>query len=160
MRRVVLCVVVAVLVVVPDALAKPPLHGVLVAGESLGGIRLGDSPATVRNRWGTFYGVCTACRARTWYSTYRKLAPQGVAVEFRRGVVDAVYTLWQPAGWRSETGLVLGAPVPTLPSLRQVDCSGYKAYVHRRGRTATVYYVLDGKLWGFALQRPAAPICH
>jgi hypothetical protein len=159
MRRVAVCVVLALLAA-PEALAKPPLHGVLVAGQSLGGVRLGDSPATVRKRWGTFYGVCATCRVRTWYFTYRKVAPQGVAVEFRRGVVDAIYTLWQPPGWRSETGLVLGAPIPTLPSLRQVDCSGYKAYVRRQGRTVTVYYVLDGKLWGFALQRPDATVCR
>src|SRR5437762_2230906 len=118
MRRIALCVVI-VLLLAQAAAAKPPLHGVLVSGASLGGLRLGESPAAVRSRWGSFYGVCTGCRVQTWYFTYHKLAPQGAAVEFRRGVVDAIFTLWQPAGWRSATGLVLGAPIPTLPSLRQ-----------------------------------------
>jgi hypothetical protein len=147
MTRVALCAAVAALVVVPAAAAKLPLQGVLVAGRSLGGIRLGDSPATVQARWGRFHGVCEGCRVRTWYFTYKKFTQQGAAVEFRRGRVDAVYTVWQPPGWRSETGLVLGAPIPALPSLKRVDCTSYTAFVRRKGNVVTAYFLVAGKLW-------------
>ena len=160
MKRAAVCVALAALVAVSGAAANPPRHGVLVPGRSLGGIQLGDSPATVRALWGRFYGVCDGCRVRTWYFTYKKFTQQGAAVEFRHSRVDAVYTVWQPPGWRSDDGLVLGAPFRAPPSLQRIDCSTYTAFVRRTGNAVTSYYVLAGKLWGFGLQRPDAAICR
>lgn len=153
-------VALAALAAAPAARAAPPRHGVLVPWHSLGGVRLGDSQRTVLARWGRSHGVCDGCRVTTWYFTYRKFTQQGGGVEFRGGKVDAVYTVWQPPGWRSDTGLVLGAPVPALPSLQRIDCTGYTAFVGRRGNAVTAYYLVGGKLWGFGLQRPDAPICR
>jgi hypothetical protein len=140
--------------------AAVPKHGVLVPGRSLGGIRLGASPASVRARLGTDYGVCRGCRTRTWYFTYEPLMPQGVAVAFGRGVVVAVYTLWQPAGWRTAGGLLLGAPAKGLPPLRSVPCRNYRALVAHSPGALTAYYVVRGKLWGFGLLRPGTRVCR
>jgi hypothetical protein len=141
------------------ARAAVPRHGVLVPGRSLGGLRLGASPAEVRARFGTVYGVCHGCPTKTWYFTYQPLMPQGVAVAFRGGRVAAVYTLWQPAGWRTSGGLVLGAPERSLPPLRQVACRDYRALVAHAPGALTAYYVVGGKLWGFGLIRPGISVC-
>lgn len=160
MRRIGILVALAALAAAPAVAAKPPRHGTFVPWRSLGGIRLGDSPATVTKRWGASHGVCDGCPAKTWFFTYRKFTQPGAGVEFRRGAVEAVYTVWQPPGWRSDTGLVLGAPIPSLPALQRVDCTGYTAFIRRRANAVTAYYVVGGKLWGFGLQRPSAPICR
>jgi hypothetical protein len=144
--------------------AAPPRHGVLVPGESLGGIRLGATAADVRRAWGRAHGVCVGCPVRTWYFTYERFTQPGAAVELRHGRVQAVYTLWSPAEWRSTGGLVLGAPeadvTATAGLLERVECGTYAALV-RRGRDAvTAYYVVDGRLWGFGLGRPDAPVCR
>src|SRR5438128_8901232 len=92
--------------------AALPVHGVLVPGSSLGGVRLGDTQAQVRARLGTYYGVCESCRAPTWYFTYKAFTQAGLGVEFTRGRVSSVYTLWRPPGWRASTGQRLGDPAP------------------------------------------------
>ncbi|HEY7207059.1 MAG TPA: hypothetical protein VH416_02365 [Gaiellaceae bacterium] len=162
MRRALLLAAVAV----AAALATQPLgaavpkHGTLVPGHSLGGMRLGASPADVRARFGTDYGVCHGCPLRTWYFNYEPLMPQGVAVAFRRSRVVAVYTLWQPAGWRTAGGLLLGAPVRSLPPLPRVPCRDYRALVAHTPGAVTAYYVVGGKLWGFGLLRPGIAVCR
>ena len=140
--------------------AAVPKHGVLVPGRSLGGLRLGASPAEVRSRFGTVYGVCHGCPTKTWYYTYEPLMPQGVAVAFGRGRVEAVYTLWQPSGWRTSGGLTLGAPERSLPPLRQVACHDYRALVAHAPGALTAYYVVGRKLWGFGLFRPGVSVCR
>src|SRR4051812_14692911 len=92
--------------------AALPVHGVLVPGRSLAGVHLGDSTAAVRARLGAGYGVCESCTATTWYFTYRRFTQQGLGVEFRRGRVAAVFTLWEPAGWHASTGQRFGDPAP------------------------------------------------
>jgi hypothetical protein len=42
-----------------------PLRGVLTPGQSLGGVRLGDTQQSVRARWGDRYTRCTVCRRTT-----------------------------------------------------------------------------------------------
>src|SRR5919199_2552529 len=102
-----------------------PQPGVLVPGKSLGGVRLGATPAQVEHTWGRFHGTCRGCDRPTWYFTYARFDRHGAAVEFRHGRADAVWTLWQPAGWRTSRGLALGSAASqiaafygALPKLR------------------------------------------
>src|SRR5207244_9304451 len=117
-------------------------------------------PAQGERKLGRFHGLCHGCRARTWYFTHKPSTEQGRAVEFRNGRVDAVYTLASPEGWSTAGGLDLGAPATTLPALRIVPCTGYKALVARTPSAVTVYYVAEAKLWGFGLLRPTAAVCR
>ena len=141
--------------------AALPAPGVFVPGRSLGGVALGDTPAQVRARWGADHGVCRRCGHRTWYFTYRRFAPAGAGVEFRRGRVFALFTLWQPRGWHTRKGVLIGDAVAEVtaaygPMLR-VDCGSYYALArHTRGVT-TAFYVLDEKVWGFGLTRLQGP---
>jgi len=54
MRRIL--VVVAALVLAAPAAAAPPRKGVFAPGRSLGGLRLGMTPAQVRAAWGSSFG--------------------------------------------------------------------------------------------------------
>jgi hypothetical protein len=140
--------------------AALPQHGILVPGRALGGVRLGETPMQVERRLGRLHGVCDGCPVTTWYFTYKPFTAQGLGVEFRKGRVEAVYTLASPPGWSTTGGFDLGAPATTLPPLRIVPCTGYKALVARTPSAVTVYYVADAKLWGFGLLRPSAAICR
>ena len=162
MSRVLIVVAAALALSPATALAAPPRHGVLVPGRSLGGIRLGDSEAAVEARWGKSHGTCTSCPRPTWYFTYKAFTQQGVGVEFEAGRVVAIYTLWQPVGWRTASGVALGMPKWRLPQLAPQQCRGYLALstYDRKAGAATVYFVLAGRIWGFALQRPREPLCR
>jgi hypothetical protein len=146
------------------AAASLPRAGALVPGRSLAGIHLGEPATQVRAALGPRYGVCRACRATTWYFTYRPFTRRGLAVELTRGRVSAVYTIWRPAGWSAPRGLVLGAveaQVTTLAGpLVVLSCSGYDAFTKELRGVQTAYYVLDGKLWGFGLLRANASPCR
>lgn len=137
-----------------------PQHGVLVAGRELGRVRLGETPAQVQRTIGRFYGVCRGCTQKTWYFTYRAFEAQGLGVEFRAGRVDAVFTLSSPQGWSTDGGLDLGAPQKSLPKLPSVACGNYTALVARSPGAVTVYYVAQGRLFGFGLLRPRARVCR
>ena len=147
------------------ALAGPPPEaGTLVPGESLGGLRLGATSAQVTAAWGPTRGICRSCRRTTWYFNYRPFEPQGVGVELRRGRVSALFTLWQPPGWRTPEGLRLGDDASRVTALygplRRVRCAGYDALTLRRGRTLTAFYVLREELWGFGLARAGTRPCR
>lgn len=116
-------------------------------GASLAGVRLGARAAEVRAQLGHDYGVCRGCATTTWYFTYRRFDDKGLAVELTRGRVSAVYTLWQPQGWRTTDGLALGAPQAQVPHAIPVTCPGYEAFVSG----TSVYYVVNGTVWGFGL---------
>jgi len=135
-----------------------------VPGDSLGGIPLGASPGAVRAALGRFYGVCRGCARRTWYFTYGQFDKHGLAVEFGGGRVSGVYTLWRPAGWHAPRGLRLGAtPLEVhqrVGTLRTFTCGGYTALVRDSARARTVYYVFNGRLWGFGLFRRGAAPCR
>ena len=105
---------------------------------------------------GRDYGLCHGCATTTWYFTYRRFDDKGLAVEVTRGRVSAVYTLWQPPGWRDTHGVVLGAPQAQVPSGIPIACSGYEAFV----RGTSVYYVVNGNLWGFGLIRRGRSPCR
>jgi hypothetical protein len=166
MRSLIVC---AAALVAASSLAGPaaaalPQAGVLLPGRSLGGIRLGESPAGVRASLGRFYGVCRGCATTTWYFTYRRFDQRGLAIEFTGGRVSAVYTLWQSNNWSTRNGLHLGAVEAQLTTsvgpLVTVVCPGYDARVADGTQARSVYYVVQGKLWGFGLLRARANPCR
>lgn len=156
--------VLTVLVLAAPAAAGLPSEGILVPGHSLAGVRLGESQRAVRAEVGTFHGVCDDCSRPTWYVTYKPFEKQGLAVEFARGRVSAVYTLWQPRGWHTTDGLWLGStPLQVhkrVGYLRTISCPGYDALVSDGRRARTVYYLFRGGLWGFGLFRRGAAPCR
>jgi hypothetical protein len=141
-----------------------PQHGVLVPSRSLGGVRLGMTHAQVQQTWGKTFGRCHGCTQETWYFNYAKFHAEGAAVRFRKGHVDAVWTLWKPPGWRIGT-LQLGATSTELAArfgtLVTIPCTGtYEARIATKHRVTTVFYVYADQLWGFGLSRPGASPCH
>lgn len=140
-----------------------PQQGVLVPSRSLGGLELGMSRAQVQELWGTRYGHCRGCARETWYFNYEKFHPEGAAVRFRGGRVDAVWTLWKPPGWHVGK-LDLGAPSAALAArwgaLVTVPCGPYTARILTKRNVTTVFYVYGEQLWGFGLSRPAGSPCH
>src|SRR5206468_2481751 len=68
-----LAVAAAALAVASAAAAAPPRAGLFVPGVSLGGLRIGMTPARVRGAWGSGYGVCRGCADLTWYFNYRQI---------------------------------------------------------------------------------------
>ena len=144
--------------------ASPPREGVFEPGRSLGGLRLGMTPAEVRAAWGTTFGRCRDCRRPTWYFNYTRFAPQGAGVEFRNGRVDAIFTLWSPAGWRTTRGLRVGdeeARVTALyGALNRGECGSYRTLLLPRGRVVSAFAIVDGRVWGFALLRPPSRPCR
>lgn len=145
-------------------LAALPIHGTFVPGRSLGGVQLGATPAHVQRVWGTRHGTCSNCAHATWYFNYVRYQPQGAGVEFRSGRVVAVFTLWQPSGWRVANGLRLGDSADELRrrigALARVDCGTYEAYVATQRNATTAYYVFNSRVWGFGLSRPYVSACR
>ena len=84
-------------------------------------------------------------------------------MRFRKGRVDAVWTLWKPPGWHVGK-LELGAQSATLVNrwgtLLTVPCGSYEARILTRGSVTTVFYVYANELWGFGLSRPGGSPCH
>ena len=162
--RLTLVVTCTLAVAVSKAVAAPPTTGLLVPGFSLGGLALGDTKATVEAAWGRAYGRCRSCPRETWYFNYFAFQPRGAAVELRRGRVAAIYTLYQPPGWRTKLGLELGDPAARVTSsygaLVRRQCRGYYALLLARGRAVTAFYVLDERLWAFGLASPGIPVCR
>jgi hypothetical protein len=161
----------AVLLAFMGALAAPavaqapsvPSAGVFIPGERLGGVGLGMTKPDVRARWGSRFGACRGCAHTTWYFNLKPFEPQGAGVEFRRGQVTRVFTLWRPLGWRTSDGLALGIRTEELPeevrSIAARSCAGYTAHVLHHRRAVSVFYVFRGRLWGFALMRPGLSPC-
>ena len=155
---------VTALVLAGPAAAELPRSGALVPGRSLGGVRLGESPHAVVAKLGGSYGTCSDCAQRTWYFTYKAFDRHGLALEFEHGRVSGVYTLWRPAGWHAPHALRFGAtPLAVheaVGTLRTIGCHDYDALVRDSPKGRTVYYVFDGKLWGFGLFRRGAAPCR
>ena len=164
MRRGLIVTAITALVLAAPAAAGLPRNGALVPGRSLGGVRLGESPHAVAAELGGSYGTCRDCAQRTWYFTYKPFDRRGLAVEFEHGRVSGVYTLWRPAGWYALHGLRFGAtPLAVheiVGPLRTLGCHDYDALVRDSAKARTVYYVFDGKLWGFGLFRRGAAACR
>jgi len=164
MKRTALCALLIFCATASTAAAALPQNGELVPGRSLGGIRLGETAAQVRAALGNRYGVCKGCRTPTWFYTYRPFTREGLAVELRGGRVSAVWTIWKPAGWHAPKGLQLGAVQEQVTSLAgplvPLVCGDYDALIKDTSAARTVYYVSDGKLWGFGLVRPHTSPCR
>ncbi|HVS84569.1 MAG TPA: hypothetical protein VHD91_02950 [Gaiellaceae bacterium] len=164
MRRAAVCAALLTLATAGPAAAALPAHGKLVPGRSLGGVRLGEPAAQVTRTLGSFRGVCRGCATTTWYFTYKPFDQHGLAVELTHGRVSGLFTLWQPDSWTGPNGIVLGAfegdATSRAGSLAPAACTGYTAYTQDAGATQTVYYVVDGKLWGFGLFRRGASPCR
>jgi hypothetical protein len=154
----------SVLAVALAAVLALPQQGVLVAGKSLGGVRLGAAEPQVGAAWGPHVGVCRNCRRRTLYFTYGKFDQIGVGAEFRRGRAVALFTLWLPTGWRTNKGVRLGdTPLSVngaYGTLPRVECGHYYAFVQRRGSVATAFYFKGDTLWAFGLMRASVSVCR
>jgi len=147
------------------AQAKPtgifPVNGVLVPGESLGGIRLGDSGGKVMQLWGRDYTMISG-QPMTWIYMSPTGDPYGAAVSFREGKVTAIYTLGGITGWRRSDGLRVGQLFSTFndPQGRATACDGYGA-LSSHGPDAVTSILMQGQsVYGFALTRPTEPICR
>ena len=165
MRRSLLTSAVAALALSAPAAAGLPQAGALVPGRSLGGISRGESPRAVKAALGTFYGACRDCARKTWYFTYRPFDRRGLAVEFARGHVSGVYTLWRPSRCHAPHRLVVGAPVLAVHRLSGASTTvvcpgGYEALVRDSAHARTAYYLYGGKLWGFGLFRRGGSPCR
>lgn len=97
----------------------------------------------------------------TWYFTSAKFTQPGLAIELRSERVSAVYTVWQPRGWHSITGVRIGAVEGQVTKLAApvtpVVCPAYTALVRDGSGVRTAYYIVDGKLWGFGLMSARSP---
>jgi hypothetical protein len=146
------------------AVAAPPGAGVLVPGRSLGGVALGETKTSVEAKWGRAYGVCRGCARETWYFNYYAFQPKGAGVEWRDGRVAAVFTLYQPLGWRTTKGLELDDHVSRIRGthgpLPRTECPDYTVYGLRGRNAVTAFYVLRDRLWAFGLSRPGVPLCR
>ena len=118
----------------------------------------------VRGALGHRFGVCNDCTRPTWYFTYKPFDAHGLAVEFVHRRVSAVYTLWQPKGWRATNGLRLGATPLQVHKragpLRTITCNGYEALVADEPGSRTAYFLYNGSLWGFGLFLPHWSPCR
>ena len=136
----------------------------LVPGRSLGGLELGTTKPEVERRWGRAYGVCLGCARETWYFNYYAFQPRGAGVEWRSGRVAAVFTLYQPLGWRTTKGLELDDHVSRIRGthgpLPRTECPGYTVHTLAGRNAVTAFYVLGDRLWAFGLARPGVPLCR
>jgi hypothetical protein len=165
MSRVAVFAALAALAFAAPAVAALPQPGTLVPGRSLAGVRIGETEKAVQHVLGHRYGVCQGCTVTTWYFNYQPFDQHGLAVELTRGRVSAVYTLWQPAGWRTVAGLQLGAAQAQVTTqagtLIPVQCTGgFEALVTDTRAVRTAYYIVDGKLWGFGLMPALESPCR
>jgi hypothetical protein len=146
------------------ATAGLPLRGVLAPGQSLGGVRLGDTQLSVRARWGPRFTHCAVCTRPTWLYAYGKGSPAGAAVSFRAGRVSAVFTLGVPRGWRTSRGVALGDPADKVlrvyGALPWSRCIGYGAVSIRRPGVVSSIYTYGESVYGFALTLPSEPVCQ
>jgi hypothetical protein len=149
-----------------NRVAALPRAGVLVTGSSLAGIHLGDTMAEVRALWGSRFTRC--CAPGTWFYVYPPPSdPVGAAVEFRGGRVVAVYTLGEPTGWHTETGIRVGQIIDNPPAAKgpstseYVACAGYGAKSTRSASGAVTSILTQGaSVYGFALTVPSVSPCH
>src|SRR5215213_1413917 len=146
------------------ATAGPPGAGTLVLGTSLGGARLGMTVDRLERTWGSAYGRCRGCARPTLYFNLLAFRPEGAGVELKRGRVDAVFTLWAPAAWRTAEGVEIGQNVAgvtaTYGPLKRTQCRGYYALTLPSRRAVNAIYVVGDEVWGFGLLGRDAPICR
>jgi hypothetical protein len=140
-----------------------PHAGTFVPGQSLGGVRLGMSGAQVERVWGRDHGVCRNRPRATWYFNYTPFEAESAEVQIERGRVVAIATVWSPPGWRTTRGLVIGAESSRITlvygPLPSLACNNYAALVLSGRHATSVFYVVEGHLWGFGLLGPPRSAC-
>ena len=148
----------------PAARSALPRAGLVLPGQTLGGLRLGATPAEVQERWGARHGTCRDCGAPTWYFNYRPFEPLGAGVTFRQGRAVALFTLWSPPDWHTSRGLKIGDPAVRVGALYdatlRVTCTNYYALTIPSARNNTAIYVFDNQVWGFALLARGQRVCR
>jgi hypothetical protein len=138
-----------------------PIQGVLVPGESLGGIRLGDSGGKVLALWGRDFSMLPG-QPMTWLYMSPTGDPYGAGVSFREGKVTAIFTLGGITGWRRSDGLRVGQIFSKFndPNGRTTACVGYGAISSHAPDAVTSILTQGQSVYGFALTRPSEPVCH
>lgn len=157
-------VLAAAAVLAGAARAAPPSPGTVVPGRSVGGLSLGATRAEVERAWGLAHGTCRSCPRPTWYFNSFAFRPEGAGATFRNGRVSALFTLWSPPGWRTSRGVAISDSVAQVTAvygaLERVVCGSYEALTLPRHGTTTAFYVVDVKVWGFALLARGEPVCR
>jgi len=156
----------AAAVAAKPGLVRPPalpVHGILVSGQSLGGVHLGDTANTVRVLWGHKFTICEGCKPTTWFYFRTKGDPVGAGVTFRHGRVTGIYTLGMTHGWRTADGVKVG-DILSSPALNDQGkwklCAGYSAKSKRSSNAVTSILTVGPAVYGFSLTRPNESICH
>jgi len=172
--RIAVVVLVLAVLVVPQAMAGStkadgnflPARGILHPGNSLAGVKLGDTMERVKQLWGSDYRVCHArqCPYPTWFFLYPQGEPLGASVRFKNGKVVTVFTLGSPTGWRTADGLIIGEQIDRITQLYgklpSNGCVGYGALTMRSKGSVTSIYTTGQVVYGFALSRPNEPVCN
>jgi hypothetical protein len=138
-----------------------PVTGVLVPGQSLGGIRLGDSGGKVLTLWGRDFTMLPG-QPMTWLYMSPTGDPYGAGVSFREGKVTAIFTLGGITGWHRSDGLRVGQLFSKFNDLngRTTACVGYGAISSHAPDAVTSILMQGQSVYGFALTRPSEPVCH
>jgi len=138
-----------------------PVNGILVPGQSLGGIRLGDTGGKVLTLWGRNFTMLPG-QPMTWLYMSPTGDPYGAGVSFREGKVTAIFTLGGITGWRRSDGLRVGQIFPKFndPNGSTTACVGYGAISSHAGDAVSSVLMQGQSVYGFALTRPSEPVCH
>jgi len=157
----------------PAAQAQPqhasgrlPTRGVLVVGQSLGGVRLGQPQTRVKQLWGGGYRPCTTypCVDPTWLYFYHAGEPLGAGVRFRNKKVVAVFTLGAVPGWKSAEGIAIADPASKIyekyGNPKYSKCIGFEALSVNQNGVVTSFYLTSGVVYGFALTVPGLTVCQ
>ena len=148
--------------------ANFPSRGIVVPGQSIGGISIGMTTTAVQTKWGTKYTLCpiaSGCPKATpvWLYVYPGAEPLGAAVKFQNNKVVAVFTLGSPVNWGLK-GIMMGDPVSNIynlyGTLNTVNCIGYDALSVRIGNSTTSFYSANGVIYGYALTAPTEKVCQ
>ena len=167
-----------------------PVKGVVVPGQSIGGITLGMTEKQVEQHWGHSFYVCTKCGPNlVWLFEYPGAEPLGAAIKFgvpatsgaaltstksgskttappkldTAAKVVAVFTLGSPTGWGTK-GAMMFDPVSNVYNLfgntGDAQCIGYDALTVRIGASTMSFYTASGVIYGYALTAPSQPPCQ
>jgi hypothetical protein len=143
-----------------------PTRGVLIIGQSLAGVRLGQTQARVKQLWGGGYRPCTTypCADPTWLYFYHSGEPLGAAVRFRKKKVVAVFTLGAVPGWKSREGITIADPASKVyerfGNPKYSKCIGFEALSVTQNGVVTSFYLTSGVIYGFALTIPGLDVCQ
>jgi hypothetical protein len=165
-----------------------PARGIVVPGQSIGGITLGMTELQVQQRWGHNFSICHKCGSNlVWLYEYPGSEPLGAAIKFSvpeassvkvtttgktttvtpvpnpAAKVIAVFTLGSPVGWGTK-GAMMFDPVSNVYNLfgntGDSQCIGYDALTVRIGQSTMSFYTASGVIYGYALTAPTQSPCQ